>query len=292
MPADSVSNVFVTTHNTIEGSAAHENLEKKIGFSYRCLLGDLMYAYVTCRPDIGYSICCRSKFSTCLSELHYNFLEGVAISLKRTKHLGILYYWQAPTKHAGLDPGCLNNEPLPLPDGYPVFPDHPAGPDPICFVDAAYVNDLHKRRSTTGYANMLAGGAIAWRSKTQSTTAFSSTNTEFYAAVAAAKVCFFLRHILTCLQQPLSGSTLIYKDNEACINVVNACHPTDCTRYIETPYFRIQDWREQEVIKLIHIPGNVNNSDNLTKPLGWVLHSRHAHPTMGHFVPTTSHCLL
>ena len=121
-----------------------------------------MYAYVTCRPDIGYSICCLSKFSTCPSELHYNFLKGVAIYLKRTKHWGTRYHRQAPTKHASLDPGCFQDEPLPLPDGYPIFPDHPAGPNPICFVDAAYANDLRKRRSTTtGYAIMLAGGAIA-----------------------------------------------------------------------------------------------------------------------------------
>ena len=102
-----------------------EDLEKKMGFSYRCLLGELMYAYVTCRPDIGYSICCLSKFSTCPSELHYNFLKGVAIYLKRTKHWGIRYHRQAPTKHASLDPGCFQDEPLPLPDGYPVFPRSP-----------------------------------------------------------------------------------------------------------------------------------------------------------------------
>ena len=101
--------------------------------------------------------------------------------------------------HTGLDPGCFKDEPLPLPDGYPVFPDHPAGPNPICLVDAAYANDLRKRRSTTGYAVMLAGGAIAWRSKTQSTTALSSTVVEFYAAVFAAKVCLFLCHVLDCL---------------------------------------------------------------------------------------------
>ena len=58
MPEDSVSKIFVTTHNKIEGSAVHEDLEKKIGFSYHCLFGELMCAYVTYRPDIGYSICC------------------------------------------------------------------------------------------------------------------------------------------------------------------------------------------------------------------------------------------
>ena len=91
---------------------------------------------------------------------------------------------------------------------------------------------------------MLAGGAIAWRSKTQSTTALSSTKAELYAVVSAAKVCLFLRHVLNCLGQSPTGPTLIYEDNKACINVVNAHHPTDRTRHIETPYFKIQDWRK------------------------------------------------
>ena len=40
-----------------DGDAAldeHVLLASKYGFSYRTLLGELLYAYVTCRPDIGY----------------------------------------------------------------------------------------------------------------------------------------------------------------------------------------------------------------------------------------------
>ena len=147
-----------------------------------------MYAYVTCRPDIGYSICCLSKFSTCPSELRFNFLKGVAIYLKRTRHWGFRHHCQTPTQHTGLDPDCFNDESLPLPDGFLVFLDHTAGPNPICCIDVAYANDLRKRHSTTGYTIMLAGGAIPWRSKTQSTTVFSSTEAELYAAASAAKV--------------------------------------------------------------------------------------------------------
>ena len=137
-----------------------------------------------------------------LSKLHFNFLKGVAIYLKQTRHWGIRYYRQAPTKHTGLDPGCFKDEPLPLPDGFLVFPDHPAGPYPICFVDTAYANDLRKRRSTTDYAIMLASGAIAWCSKTQSTTAINSTKAEFYAAVSAAEVCLFFVTSSTALDKP------------------------------------------------------------------------------------------
>ena len=34
-----------------------------------------------------------------------------------------------------------------------------------------------------------------------------------------------------------------------------------------------------------HIPGVLNASDDLTKPLGWVLHSCHACHIMGHYPP-------
>ena len=32
-----------------------------------------------------------------------------------------------------------------------------------------------------------------------------------------------------------------------------------------------------------HLPGILNPSDDLTKPLGWVLHARHARRSMGHY---------
>jgi hypothetical protein len=39
-----------------EGTAAHKALEKEVGYSYRQVLGEIVYAYVLCRPDIGYAV--------------------------------------------------------------------------------------------------------------------------------------------------------------------------------------------------------------------------------------------
>ena len=36
----------------LENTTGHMILEKKKGFNSRTLLGELMYAYITCRPDI------------------------------------------------------------------------------------------------------------------------------------------------------------------------------------------------------------------------------------------------
>ena len=47
-----------------EGTPATYKLEQDAGFAYRTLLGEMMYAHVTCCPDIGYAITTMSKFST------------------------------------------------------------------------------------------------------------------------------------------------------------------------------------------------------------------------------------
>ena len=48
-------------------------------------------------------------------------------------------------------------------------------------------------------------------------------------------------------------------------------------------FFSIQDWREAGDIIMKHIPVILNPSDDMTKPLGWVLHARHCRRIMGHY---------
>ena len=88
--------------------------------------------------------------------------------------------------------------PTPLPDDLPEFPI--INPSELTtYIDAAYGNDPQKRRSTTGFAGCLAGGAVVCRSKTQKVTALSSTEAEIFAAVSTAKVVLFFAF---CPHQP------------------------------------------------------------------------------------------
>ncbi len=153
----------------------------------------------------------------------------------------------------------------------------------VGFVDAAHANDLRNRRSTTGYAFLLSGGAISYRCKTQSITATSSTEAEFLAAVTAAKHAKYLRAIMKELGFPQRGPTLIHEDNKSAINIVNARVPTERSRHIDIQYFALQDWKDAGDIEMAFIPGIINPADDMTKPLGWVLHERHARRIMGHY---------
>ena len=181
-----------------------------------------------------------------------------------------------------MKPATLKSDVIPD-EILPPFPVDINQPKLMAFVDAAYANDQCKRRSTAGFVFTYCGGAIVYRSKTQSFTPISSTEAEFLAAVSCAKIALYLRSILFELGFPCKGPTRIYGDNASTIDIVNSTISTERSRHIYIQYFTIQDWKEWGCNELIHIPGKLNPSDNLTKPLGWVLHSRHCRCFMGHY---------
>ena len=46
-----------------------------------------MYSYISCRPDIGYSVTTLSKFSYAPTAYHYKLLKGSAKYLKSTNNV-------------------------------------------------------------------------------------------------------------------------------------------------------------------------------------------------------------
>jgi hypothetical protein len=208
-------------------------------------------------------------------------LKNVALYLRRTIDWGIVYYKTAP--NMSLPESTAYPLTVPLGIDLPGFPKEQYHGQLRCFVDAADANDLVRRRSTSGYAICMCGGTISYRTKTQSITATSSTEAEFLAAVLAAKQVKFVRAILLELGFPQEGPTPIYEDNQSAIHMINAQKPTERSRHIDIQFFAIQDWKEAGDIIMAHIPGVINPADDLTKPLGWVLHARHARRVMGHY---------
>ena len=126
----------------------------------------MMYAYVTCRPDIGYAITLLSNFGLCSLEYHYTCLKNVAQYLRATKDWSIQFC--RPTKNP--DSKLTKSEPPEeeqQADKLPAYPESIATGKLIGFLDAAYANDLAKQISTTGYIFTYSGGAVVYRSKTQ-----------------------------------------------------------------------------------------------------------------------------
>ena len=263
-----------------ENTNEHRQLETKMGFGYRQLLGELIYAYVICRLDIGFASTFLARYSQAPHADHYTALKNVCKYLRRTKHWGIMYWRKQPRKDLPYVPFEVLMEEENLPE-YPVIPlDQLAG-----FMDAAHAVDLKTRRSVTGIIMIFAAAAIAFKSKLQSVVATSSTEAELFAAVHGAKLAKYFRAILKEIGLIQKDPTPLYEDNQAAIAIVNERRSTPRVRHVDIQHFAIQEWREQGDIVLHHIPGIINPSDGETKALGGKLHSRHSRRSMGHYGP-------
>jgi hypothetical protein len=214
------------------------------GFSYQQVLGELIYAYVIGRLDIGYAVTFLARFSQFPTAEHYAALKSVVKYLRRTKSWGLMYWQPTPLSH-------LPNVPYDsqvLDESLPTFPQHPLN-ELVGYVDAAHATDLVTRRSITGMVFTLTRGAIGFKSKVQHTVSTSSTEAELIAAVTAAKLVKCFRSILTELGFAPSGPTILYEDNEATMAMINENHPTprarhERTRYqhdVDIQYFAIQN---------------------------------------------------
>ena len=255
-------------------------LAKHHGFSYRNVLGELIYAYVVCRVDIGFAVCFLARFSDSPHDEHYRALFHVCRYLRHNKDWGIIY--RRPQPMMALPPGSFE---FLSPDlDLPPFP--PMDFDRLLSIyDAAHATELKTRRSVTGVMIFFCLAVIAYKSRLQDVTATSSTEAEFYAGVVCAKMTRYFRHILSELGLLLPGPTLVYTDNLANVHIVNERRPTPRTRHVETQHFAVQGWRDNGELMWKHFSGTINCTDDLTKALAWALHGRHGHRAMGHYGP-------
>ena len=142
-------------------------------------------------------------------------------------------------------------------------------------VDSDYANDSTHRKSVTGIAIKIAGGAIFYKTNFQSTVALSSTEAEFIAACEAAKVILYLRSILDDVNKRQDIATTLYEDNQGALLMANSGQPTKRTRHMDTKHFALQQWVDQDLLSLKRINTADNESDLMTKNLGRSLFYRH-----------------
>ena len=259
-------------------------IEKEFGFTYKQGIGELIYAMVTCRPDISYPLIKLSQYSTKPARIHFEAVRSMYQYLKDTIDDGI-HYWR---KEARIDLPAV-----PIPKSFTDYTnyaphDSKSTVDPTKYtlqVDASYSNDATHRKSVTGMIGRLAGGTVSYKTKFQDIIALSSTEAEFIAACDAGKNCLYIRSILDDLGIPQEAATIIYEDNKAAIAMANARRPTKRTKHIDTRYFALQSWVEQDLVFLHSVPTGDNSSDALTKNVPRLLFNRHMDYILGRTIP-------
>ena len=200
---------------------------------YREAIGCLNFASQVSRPDITYAVNKLARFSASPKAVHWHAVKRVMRYLKATISYSITY-------------------------GEPEE-------DLIGHCDSDWGGDEIERRSTTGYVFTLNGGAVAWASRLQKTTALSVAEAEYMSLAEALTECLWIRPFLVSLGQDSIGATPIRVDNQAAIALSKNPEFHKRTKHVGIRYHRIRQEQENKVVLVDYVPTEENPADILTK---------------------------
>lgn len=207
---------------------------------YRVIVGSVLYLACWTRPDIAFAVSELSRFVSDPGSVHMQAAKRVLRYLKGTKDLGLRF-----TRPSD---GSLNQL-----WGY---------------VDSDWAGCADTRKSTTGYALMLNGAVVAWKSKRQNVVALSSAEAEFMAASSLVQEVIYIRKLLTNLGFPQVSATEVGEDNRTCIAwSEGSVGGSDRAKHIDLRAHFVHAAVQDKIVSLHNIRSNENVADILTKAL-------------------------
>ncbi|GJR21741.1 hypothetical protein Tco_0970268 [Tanacetum coccineum] len=138
-----------------------------------------------------------------------------------------------------------------------------------CYCDAGFETDRDDTKSQTGYAFVLNGGAMDWKSSKQSTIAMSAIEFEYIAASEAAMEAVWIRKfisglgIVPTINEPLN----MYCDNSAAIHYANEPGVQRGARHYHRRYHYVRECVELGEIRILKVHTDNNLADPFTKAL-------------------------
>ena len=204
---------------------------------YRQLVGSLMYAYIGTRPDIGAALTKVASFCYNPGSTHWQAAKRILRYAKGTKGQSIRYSGR-----------LYKGDKVTI----------------TTYCDSDWAQDPDDRKSTSGYAIMIAGGPVMWYCKKQPTVALSATEAEFVALTEATRDVLWLTQFLGELGIEYETPT-IYCDSQSAREWAINASQHQRNKHVAIKYFFIRDYVADKRIKVVYISTKDNVADILTK---------------------------
>ena len=202
---------------------------------YQSIVGSQMYAMLATRPDLAHSIQQISQHSQKPTVPHLKAASQGLRDLNGTRETGITYHGRQGLKLEA-------------------------------WSDASWGAE-EGRESVSGFVFTLAGGAVSWSSKKQSSVALSSTESEYMALLHAVKEQIWIKRLLNEIGYNIDSQITIYTDSQSAIALAQNPEHHARTKHIDIQYHFVRNCVDDGKLELKYCPTEDMVADGLTKTL-------------------------
>lgn len=202
---------------------------------YKELVGCLMYATVTSRPDICVAVNYFSGFQSCATDEHWCHLKRILRYIKGTLDMKLIF------RRSDMN-GILEGH-----------------------VDSDWAGDVNDRKSLSGYVFRVYSSTVAWTTRKQTSVALSSAEAEYTALSVAVAEALWLRMLLKDLGRRMDEPIVLMEDNQACIRIAEEEKPTKRLKHVDVRFHFVRNEIQNRVIRLMYVPTENQIADIMTK---------------------------
>lgn len=204
---------------------------------YRELIGCLMYASCTTRPDLSAAVNYFSQFQSCPTEEHWKAAKRMLRYVRGAIDLKLEY---------------RNDENSVVLTGY---------------ADADWAGDITDRKSVSGNVIKVFGTTVNWMTRKQSCVSLSSTEAEYVSLCLATCEIMWLRGLLVEIGEPPEEPIILHEDNQGAIAISSREKEMQRTKHIDVKFNFVRDLITKGIIEVRYISTNKQLADIMTKGL-------------------------
>ncbi|MDR3547533.1 MAG: reverse transcriptase domain-containing protein [Candidatus Pacebacteria bacterium] len=248
--ASDSGNAAGLSQDATDASSLDLDLDDIMTLRYGSVVGSLLYAAISTRPDISHAVGVLTQFISNPLPAHWHAAKRVLRYLQGTAELGLTFRGDSSNGSKSTANPSLQLGPA--------------------YADANWAGDINDRKSTSGLLVKLNGGLVSWKSKKQAVVALSSAEAEYIAAGEAVKEILWLRQLLgeMSFPQAVDAPTLLRGDNKSALAIAQSNLSNARTKHIDIRHHFIRDQIREGKVALEWVSTAEQEADIFTKALG------------------------
>jgi hypothetical protein len=147
--------------------------------------------------------------------------------------------------------------------------------------DSNFAKDPETRKSVSGNSTLLCGEPIIQRSTMQRIVALSVTEAKLFSATNNAQDMLYTHRIIETLGLQVQLPMILEVGNMGAVDLVNNYSVGGRTHHVETRQYCLRQLKEENIIKIMWTPGELNSSDLYTKNMAHTDFEKHTKAYVG-----------